>query len=289
MSQKQYLDKIFDKNTTDIILKTLRPRIIGQFSFVFSTNHKFCYSITEHNKTLYATSHHEQGVLCFDADTGNFIKTIKMPENDPFHCPNGLAVDENILYVTDGVNHRVCLFNVETGDFLKSFGKWGKEQGKLDRPHSILIFNDFIYITEFFNHRISVFGKHSLNFLFSFGEKENLKQPSDICTNDKDFFVADWINGRIIVYTLNGEYKKCLGENILRLPHNIVCHGEQLIVTEYEKCCVTIFNPDTGKHIKSFGKRGMGKLNFDCPAGIAVYNDTLYVVDEENCRICVYY
>ena len=56
-----------------------------------------------------------------------------------------------------------------------------------------------------------------------------------------------------------------------------------LIVTEWEDCvkhCITIIDPTNGRKIRSFGKYGSGRVQFQFPRGVAVTQDGRIVVAE---------
>ena len=46
--------------------------------------------------------------------------------------------DDNIL-VADQLNHRIQQFNVQTGNFVKSFGKKGTRDGEFQNPVSVCV------------------------------------------------------------------------------------------------------------------------------------------------------
>ena len=76
--------------------------------------------------------------------------------------------------------------------------------------------------------------------------------------------------------------------NMLRDPCGIATDSERNIyVTSSFFHCVLKYN-SSGQHIKSIGKIGRRKDNFQNPAGIAIMNDKLFVCDASNCRVAVF-
>jgi hypothetical protein len=62
--------------------------------------------------------------------------------NGNFNTQTGCAVDFNgDIYVADGANHRIQVFNA-AGTYLRQFGTWGNEAGKLNFPRCIAIGDD---------------------------------------------------------------------------------------------------------------------------------------------------
>ena len=72
----------------------------------------------------------------------------------------------------------------------------------------------------------------------------------------------------------------------LKKPHGVTTNSKgNILVTEGEAHCVSVFNRE-GQKLFSFGTKGKGNQQFDCPWGIAVdKDDNIYVVDSSNHRI----
>ena len=98
--------------------------------------------------------------------------------------------DDNIL-VADELNHRIQQFNVQTGDFVKIFGKRGTRGGEIQNPCSVYV--------KFYDNT----GK----FLNKIGEP-HLLRPWGIClhkcVDHHNLLVCDTNNGRVNQYTLEG-------------------------------------------------------------------------------------
>ena len=64
--------------------------------------------------------------------------------------------DDNIL-VADELNHRIQQFNVQTRDFVKSFGKRGTRDGEFKNPVSICMDDEGrVIIADYRNHTVQV-------------------------------------------------------------------------------------------------------------------------------------
>ena len=62
---------------------------------------------------------------------------------------------------------------------------------------------------------------------------------------EPELYVADRENGRIQVYGLDGQFRRTLGEGVLRRPSAIAVAGQELVVAELE-ARLAIFGPDDG-------------------------------------------
>ena len=68
-----------------------------------------------------------------------------------FNEPTGIAVKGNEVFVSDGRNHRIQVFDVN-GNALRQFG--AKE---LERPMNMSIQNNELYVADYFADQIKVF------------------------------------------------------------------------------------------------------------------------------------
>ena len=76
-----------------------------------------------------------------------------------FYGPRSIAISDGEIYVTDTGNERVQVF-ASDGTFLRAFGGYGTEPGKLLEPVGIAIGPDGnVYVADTGNGRISVFAK----------------------------------------------------------------------------------------------------------------------------------
>jgi len=74
-----------------------------------------------------------------------------------FYGPRGIAIADGEIYVTDTGNERVQVF-ASDGTFLRAFGGYGTDPGKLIEPVGIAVGTDgLVYVADTGNNRISVF------------------------------------------------------------------------------------------------------------------------------------
>jgi len=142
------------------------------------------------------------------------IRTIGCEGKGPgqFQFPRGLCMTPNgMLLVCDSSNNRIQVF--DSGNdfaFVREFGDFGVEDGKLDRPIGIAVNSaEEIFVTDD-RHRVQVFDPQGA-FLRSWGEKGKrngrFKHPSNIAIDDEDcVFVCDQDNARVQVFKSSGEF-----------------------------------------------------------------------------------
>jgi len=124
--------------------------------------HKPLGIAVDRNGTLYVCDAQVKRILVYDRD-GNYQRAIG--DEDMFDRPSGIDVDPEgkRLFVVDtgGVkseNHRVLVFDAETGEHLHDIGTRGREQGFFNLPRDVAVApNGLIYITDGGNFRVQAF------------------------------------------------------------------------------------------------------------------------------------
>jgi len=77
----------------------------------------------------------------------------KLNKNKLSH-PLGITLDLKNLYVCDYGNHRIQIIEKESGRYLSSFGKYGRQDGTLNLPVGIYHYENYLYITDEFKVQI---------------------------------------------------------------------------------------------------------------------------------------
>ena len=249
------------------------------------------------NHCVYIFDHNDQFVRKFGSNGRN---------NGQFRIPVGVAFDShNYLYVVDNNNHRVQKFDTN-GNYLLHLGSKGASDGQLNYPHmhgvsdgqlnyphGVTVHNDKVYIADYGNKRISVFQTDG-KFSISFGS-DQLGGPTDVTVSaNNHLLVADYSNGCIYTYTLNGRYVGKFGtpgsgRGQLNGPRSLTTDlNGFIIVADTFNHRVSIFDKDHN-YIHCFGSYGTANGQFDHPYGIAVSpNGSIYVSDHYNKRIQIF-
>ena len=98
-------------------------------------------------------------------------------------------------------------------------------------------------------------------------------------------YICDSVNNRVQVFTKNLEFLFDLKKKIA-WPEGICINHSKVYVTLIESYSMNVYSTE-GKFLKSVGKKGKGKLEFDRPRGVAVSNEKkrIYICDYVNARI----
>jgi DNA-binding beta-propeller fold protein YncE len=125
-----------------------------------------------------------------------------------FLQPTDVAVGkDNRIYVVDGVNNRIKVFN-EQGDFKFSFGKKGNAQGAFDTPVGVSVDSTGqVYVADTGNRRIQIFtsdGKVKNQITLTSENVKRSRDPVDVTVDESlnRLYVSDNDNHQILVYTL---------------------------------------------------------------------------------------
>jgi ABC-type Fe3+ transport system permease subunit/DNA-binding beta-propeller fold protein YncE len=225
---------------------------------------------------------------------------IKMPVTEAGK-PTGISVGPNgNLYVADTHYHRVVVFS-STGELIKQFGKFGREDGCFIYPTDVAFASDGrIFVSEYGgNDRVSIYTNDG-RFLKSFGAAGSgpgeFARPSAlrVDASRSRLYVADACNHRIAVYDLDGNltcYIGSLGRDAgqLRYPYDVALLSDgTIVVCEFGNNRIQLFSAD-GATLAVYGGPGrrLGELAY--PWGVAVDKQKrAFIVDAGNNRIQVW-
>ena len=206
-----------------------------------------------------------------------------------FNDPRGLAVDgEGNILVADRNNHRIQKFTT-SGIFLRAVGTKGSGPLQFNCPCDILFnaSNNKIYVVDGRNSRIQVLNS-DLTFFKIFGNegsgKGQFKYPWGIaCDSTGKVYLTDNENNCIQVFKANGKFVNMFysfGPAGITIDTN-----DRVYVSEFYNECVSVFSCE-GQCVTSFGRKGKGPGEFNCPVALAVdKSGVLYVCDYGNNRV----
>ncbi len=157
------------------------------------------------------------------------------------------ATDGSIYVAEYGGNDRIQVFTRQ-GDYLRSFGSFGTDEGQFQRCSGLTFLKGRLYIADAINNRIQVYTPE--------GE-------------------------RVATFS-------AAGDTAFRFPYDITTTPEgTLAVIEYSAGRITLIDGDGGL-IGRYGTTGRGEGGFATPWGIAAGGDgRLFVADTGNHRIVV--
>jgi len=213
------------------------------------------------------------------------------PWGASFSMPTDCAVaQDGNLYVLDGVNHRVVVYDSE-GTFLHQFGSQGKGPGQFQFPLGITVAQDgHIYVADSGNSRFQVFSSAGDLIEAVVVPKTASNSPSDPTDLIVDhglnrLYVVDNDNHRLHIYNLVSRAFEDVwggpgqGRRQFRYPFLIdISDQGYLFVVEPINTRVQVLNPK-GKFVNFVGHWGVKAGQLFRPKGVAVVGRRVYVTD----------
>lgn len=173
---------------------------------------------------LYVVDGTTKQVTAYNKD-GKFLRSIASPTAGTswFHKPAGLAVDDSgsRVYVVDigGVQtqeHRVRVFDAQSGEHLFDFGKRGDKPGEFNLPRDITVAPDgSLYVVDGGNFRVQQFRDDGtlIRVFGSIGRQGGqFSRPKEVAV-DKigNVYVADAAFGNFQIFTPDGQLLLAIG------------------------------------------------------------------------------
>lgn len=200
-------------------------------------------------------------VQVYDVD-GKYLRTLA-GDGKWFNRPSGIAVDAqgSRIYVVDtgGVStseHRVRVFDAQTGAHLLDFGTRGTGPGELNLPRDVTIGKDgLLYVVDGGNFRIQVYRPDG-TFVQTFGgigrQGGQFSRPKEAATDtDGNIYVVDAAFGNFQIFNPAGQLLLSVGSRSeadgmakYMLPSGIAIDGDGRVymVDQYFKK-VDIYRP----------------------------------------------
>lgn len=251
-------------------------------------------------------------------------------EKAAFQSPHGLARRGRTLYVADTGNHAVRAIDLESGD-VRTVAGTGEaatqafQPGKspthapLQAPTGLWVQRPRLFIAMAGSHQIfSLEDETTLLPFAGSGRKElvdgpalaaGFSQPSDLCSDGREIFVADAgagavraiaVEGRPLVRTIVGAGSLDLGdidgigERVrMRHPTGIAFDG-LVFIADSRSHKIKRLDPTTREVKKFIGSGEPGHVDgpfytarFDAPEGVALRDKYVYIADTNNHAIRV--
>jgi DNA-binding beta-propeller fold protein YncE len=159
------------------------------------------WGVTFLDEETIAVSDHWRHSVKILTTNGELFRTIDRG-NTTFR-PRGITVSpDGHIYVCDGANHCVCVFDVK-GKYLFSFGSHGSGDECFDCPRDLCFASDgLLYITDVDNSRISVYDEDG-KFIRKF---PTTCEPTCIDATDcGHLIVSSKSSHKVMIYTTGGE------------------------------------------------------------------------------------
>ena len=182
--------------------------------------------------------------------SGELIKCVgqKGSKEGEFNVPRGITLYNNQMYMCDGENHRIQVFDLDL-NFIRSIGSYSKGRGELYSPDDIKFDSTGnMYIADCRNNTVQVLDS-SGHFIRLFGQEGEgrLRGPSSVLIADQYVYVSDIMQHHIVVYTSSGQFVTSFGrwgpkEGQLSSPFSITsCIDGYIYVSDHGNKRVQVF------------------------------------------------
>ena len=124
--------------------------------------------------------------------------------------PWGVALARGRVYVSDGGNDRICVFDADDLTFCFSFASRGCGHGELRGPRGVAASENELFVADSQNHRVQVYDLEDGSFIRTVGGGESailgrFKQPSGLTVHKEKLYVTEGAGERMQVMGLDGQ------------------------------------------------------------------------------------
>jgi DNA-binding beta-propeller fold protein YncE len=194
-------------------------------------------------------------------------------------CQVWVASDDHV-FVAEYGNKRVQVLTPRL-DFHCFVGV-----GQLAGPCGVCADDDVIMVSEYDAHRISVFKRRDGALLRRFGcygsGDGQLKQPLGLCfmSGHRHVAVADYLNHRVSVFSVEGEFVRHVGVRKLNHPSGVACSAfDEIVVASYGNDRVVVFSA-SGEMLHTMGGGWF--------TGVAMHGGTIFAQTYDNDKCVVF-
>ena len=221
----------------------------------------------------------------------NLLKVIGQGSgNSRLVKPNGIAVTDNAIAVSDCGSHQVKKYSLQ-GELLSVIGHKGNKNGQFDGPRGLAFNNNkLLYVVDQWNSRVQVFQQDD-TFAFSFGNigsnPGQFQCPVRIAIDhNNNVLVTDSHANCIKIFTDRGQFIQTINSDS---PYAITISPTGYLITGHygDDNKIRLWSP-TYQLINQFGKRGSKLGEYYGTYGMSMDSSgTIYVVEEFNKRLQV--
>ena len=193
-----YSIKIYDRSSTDLLHTIGKGQLGGGI----------LNGVTFYDQELILLSDYDNNSLKMFTIQGRHVRTID--RGSTTFKPHGITISpDGHIYVCDGANHCVCVFDV-SGKFLFSFGSRGSGDECFYSPRDLCFASDgFLYITDGGNSRICVYDKDG-KFIRKF---TTTYKPYCIDATDCGHLIVSSLSShKVMIYTTGGDLFHVFGK-----------------------------------------------------------------------------
>ncbi|MGB3591259.1 MAG: NHL repeat-containing protein [Nonlabens sp.] len=162
-------------------------------------------------------------------------KYLNIP--DSLDAPAGISSFKDELAIADFYNNRILYYN---GENWSSFGKPGKDHGQFNYPTDVQITENYIFVADAYNNRVQVFTRDGV-FVNAIGEDQDMNAATGIFVNADDLFITDFENNRVFNYSIEGNLKSILTDQIHK-PIDLLTQDGKLLIANYQQAELVIYS-----------------------------------------------
>ena len=224
-----------------------------------------CHIAFASNGDMFVTSDFTHSIHVFDKN-GEKKQEIGKPGKGEleFHCPRGIVIIVQMVFVSDHENHRIQKFSTD-GQFLSMFGSYGSGKGELRYPQGLTVGPDgMIYISDAGNNRIVVFSEVGV-FICNIDVSASVRMPEGLAfSTDGNLHVTGYWSDNYAVFSSAGKLVRT--HEFLEATDVAIDAAGFVFAVGYTEGnnSLSIFN--TGGEI-------VHTINLDCPWGVAIAPD----------------
>ena len=250
-----------------------------------TSSHPFDVAVTEEGNIAVAEYNYQ--IVALYSVTGQRIHSFGTPnsygsEDGQFYSPSGVAIRDDLMYVSEASNNRVQKFSVSKRSFISKFGNYGQGEGQFSTPYGICVDPEGkVFIADHSNNRIQVFNEDD-SFAYSFPCQQS---PWGLAFDHQGHLhVAVNSSHCIQVFTPEGTPITSYGSGTLNYPAGIAIDAQGYIAISENggSSCLRIYSPD-----HNFVHTLSNQLSYG--RGLACDKDGFFLVaDYSNCCIAKY-
>jgi sugar lactone lactonase YvrE len=240
-------------------------------------------AVSRDGSTLLLSDSHTQAIHEFVVADGSRRRVVGGRGRGPLQFDvvgqMWIAPDGHV-FVADRFNNRVEVLT-PTLDFHAFVGT-----GRLDTPAGVCANDDVIVVAEDDPCNITVFNRGDGALVRWFGSRGSgdgqLDCPQGLCFmhDDRHVAVAEYLNHRVSVFSVDGEFIRHVGVGKLRGPIGVACSAfDELVVTDTRNSCIRVFS-GVGDLVMTLG---------EAPCfGVALHGSSLFTHLDKPARCVVW-
>ena len=220
-----------------------------------------------------------KNISAFDYEMDNTL--------DGFGWSMGLSLNDDRIYVADGLYNQILIFDKLENVFLETISL--QERICSGHIHGIEIMYDKIFVVKENQNCIAIFDLDG-KFLYEFGKKGDkqgeFNGPQNLQIFEEKIFVTDYENHRIQVFDLDGKFlyefgKKGDKQGEFNGVLGIKVSENQIFVIDSGNNRIQIFDLD-GEIVDTINE------NFKSPHQISLNENKIYVLDTYNYQVKIF-